>query len=103
MAKREERTGERTGDDGLEGGRTNPTVRYAKDFLAIKDEALREYRRSLLTLGLTVATERAKALNETRHRKSVERGCSVAGCERKHFARGMCQKHYTRARRHGEF
>ena len=28
--------------------------------------------------------------------------CAVLGCERPHYARGMCYKHWQRARRHGD-
>lgn len=30
------------------------------------------------------------------------RTCSIEGCERKHFGKGYCKKHYEQVRRHGK-
>jgi hypothetical protein len=29
------------------------------------------------------------------------KGCTVTGCERKHYALGYCRPHYLRVRKHG--
>lgn len=33
--------------------------------------------------------------------KSVVRTCKARGCDRQHYARGYCRKHYLQVRRHG--
>lgn len=35
------------------------------------------------------------------NRLSRRDGCSVSNCEGRHFAKGLCSKHYSRQRRHG--
>lgn len=33
---------------------------------------------------------------------STKQGCSVEGCDRKHYAKGLCEMHWRRVRKHGD-
>ena len=56
-------------------------------------------------MAIRLATEEdIKEILSNRHKKRIGRrplhvGCLIEGCERKHYARGLCRMHYMRLNR----